>query len=273
MQIPHHRFKSFNLILCCSYKYSDTKKQVFMQTPKYLLLSISMTLCVNLSFSQTKAALTFHEQSCVKLFTEFFQHVKLRLHDPASHITITDSSGQSEENGKLNDSLRRLQRIEDTADMKYILANYIFAIDIKNDLTEAEQFKTASGEIQEFYDFCDGNNIDQVNIKPLHLCSDTYNRYIYSHCNDFQKANAFIFFNKNSPEKVLGYVLFAPAEAINFSTPKILSWKLTFSYGKYYFADIYGRLGLEDLFQGVKRPDRPVDVKKELGVYQRSQTQ
>ena len=188
-----------------------------------------------------------------------YNHLKEKQADKT--IIIIDSTGASRETEMKKDSLRLSQKEMDTSDVNFMLANYILAIDITGSLCEAEKLKIENEEISDLYVFLHSNTLDNLQIKPLRLDDHDYNKHIYNTLSDFQKENTFILFNKNSPEKLLGYILFIPGNTIKSSTPRILSWKLTYCFGRYYFTDIFRRVGTEILWEGVKGPEHLIEAK------------
>lgn len=181
--------------------------------------------------------------------------------------SLIDSSNESRETQLKNDSIE-MAKTKDTVDIKYLMAKYILAIDITGSLNNAEKLKIESEEIGELVDFFRNNKIDNLQIKPLRLDSHFYSQRVYDKLSGFQKENTFILFNKNSPGILLGYILFVPANTIKSKTPRILSWKLTYCFGHYYFTDIFRRIGTEILWEGIKGPNEPIDIRKELGNFQ-----
>lgn len=234
-------------------------KSYFMKILFFIFLS-GFILLSNFCFSQTKKTYyTSNEQSYSKLFIGLINLLKEKRSDKT--IFIIDSTGESRDTEMKNDSLRLNQKESDTTDIKYILANYIFAIDITKSLSEAEKFKIEDEEISDLYVFLHSKTLDNLQIKPLRLDDHDYNKHIYNTLSDFQKENTFILFNKNSPEKLLGYILFIPGNKIKSSTPRILSWKLTYCFGHYYFTDIFRREGTEILWEGAKGTEHLIEAK------------
>lgn len=239
-----------------------------MRSHKHFLLLIS-TLLWNMTFSQTNDRLTSNERACIDIFGKFLQHSKQRLKELSRMNVLIDSTGQNQESKIANDSVKLAQRRIDTIDVKFVLAEYILSINIKTDLSPAEQFKIASSEIYEFYDLFNNKKFENFEILPLRLSTDHYDKFIYNHLSNFQKENTFVLLEKIKSKQLIGYILFAPAKSLSSSSSRILSWKLTFCYGNYYFTDILGHLGVEYLFQGIKGPKHPIDIKKEIGILEK----
>ena len=232
-------------------------------------LFLIFILLYSKSFSQTNDKLTLNEKACVDFFGKFLQHSKRYIEESYNSDVLTDSARQPVDSQILNDSIKLVRKIRDSSEIKFVLSEFILSINIKSEISPAEQFKTASAEIYELYDFFKNSIIANFKIRPLRLSNDDQNKFIYNNLTDFQKENTFILFEKNKPKELLGYILFAPAKTINSSLPRILSWKLTFCYGHYYFTNILGHVGLEYLFQGVKGPKIPIDIKKEVDVLEK----
>lgn len=221
---------------------------------------------VNSAFSQSnEASYTINEQTYSSFFSAFLKEVKTRFFKNSA--ILMDSSNERREDQLKNDS-EKITKMKDTEDIKFLLTKYILALDITGSLNEAEKLKIESEEIGELIDFFQNNKIDNLQIKPLRMDHHFYSRQVYDKLSDFQKENTFILFNKNSPEIPLGFILFVPANTIKSTTPRILSWKLTYCFGHYYFTDIFRRIGTEILWEGINGPKEPIDIKKELGNFQ-----
>lgn len=218
-----------------------------------------------LCFSQTNnSEFTQGEKINSKFFISFLKDIEKKILNEPSHIIY--SSNESLETKLKNDSLKVRNAQTDTANIKYFLSNYIypigFPIDFMNtgsNINSTEKFKIAYAEITDLYRFVGSNGISNIEIKPLRLSSHDYDKHIYNHLSEFQKENTFILFNKKSPEKVLNYILFIPAKTIKSPTPRILSWKLTYCFGRYYFTDVFKNVGTEALWEGVKGPKYPIE--------------
>ena len=91
---------------------------------------------------------------------------------------------------------------------------------------------------------------ENLSAQQLRLRSDTS---IYNRLTNFQKENTLIFFDKRSPEKILGYVLFMPPMKNLIASPKIWSWTLMFKFGKFVFRSITGEEGYEYIFSNNNR--------------------
>lgn len=235
-----------------------------MKTRRYCFLIILM-LIGPLCFSQTNdSGYTQNEKINSEFFISFLKYIEKKLSDKP--FPIIDSSNETREIKLKNDSLRLRNAHADTADIKYLLSNYIFPIDFPvdyvntgNTISSTEKFKIAYVEITDLYTFLGNNGIINIEIKPLRLSGHDYDKYIYNRLSEFQKENTFILFNKNSPEKVLNYILFIPAKTIKSSTPRILSWKLGYSFGRFYFIDVLRNSSTEVLWEGVKGPKHPIE--------------
>ena len=89
------------------------------------------------------------------------------------------------------------------------------------------------------------NLAENISAAPVRFADD---KSVYNDLSSFQKENTLVFFDKRSPKKIIGYILFMPPVAKVISEPRIWSWTLTFQYGKYMFRSVTGEEGYEYIF-------------------------
>lgn len=199
------------------------------KTSYYILLLISsFSLSCSAQLSQHKT----NEKQSMEVFQNFISHITER---------IKNKSG-----------------LTDSAELKFILSHYLFTnsgIDTAdknninlNDLT-TDKLDVLKRELNSFYQFLQErqniNLAENIVAQQLRLRSDTS---IYSKLTDFQKENTLIFFDRRSPDKILGYLLFMPPSKNLITTPKIWSWTLMFKFGKFVFRSVTGEEGYEYMF-------------------------
>lgn len=127
--------------------------------------------------------------------------------------------------------------------------------DNRDDTNTRARKSSISSHIQNFYTFFEGRDFNNIVIKPLRICEG---KYIFNKLSQFQKTTTFAIIDKNDDQKILGYVLFIPAELIKSKRPRIMSWNLQYAFGVYYFEDFLGKKGMEFLFKGNGAPEKPI---------------
>ncbi len=159
--------------------------------------------------------------------------------------------------------IKKKSDLSDTLELKYILSRYLFTnskVDTTNqnevklnDLS-VEKIDHLKSELNSLYQFLqERENIklaENLSAQQLRLRSDTS---IYNRLTNFQKENTLVFFDKRSPEKILGYVLFMPPTNNLIASPKIWSWTLMFKFGKFVFRSVTGEEGYEYIFSNNNR--------------------
>ena len=151
--------------------------------------------------------------------------------------------------------VRNSYDINDFEHLNYILSHYLF-IDVKTDseivlnhLSE-QKLGTLRKNINSFFEFLRQVDKEKISanliVLPSRLSPD---KNIYSHFTSFQQKNSLVFFDKRSPAKTLGYILFLPVMKGISSTTKIWSWTLSFELGHYYFISATGEEGYEYMFE------------------------
>ena len=235
-----------------------------MHRYKYFLLQLLIMMSGH-TFSQGESSFNSKEKAYVNFFTGFLNHAEnfIRINS----VVLVDSSGSNSNSDKKSARGDTNEQLNDSAQTEAILSNYIFSIDVKNNLSKTESFRLAKEEIYDLCAFLNSNNFSALRIRPLRLDTSLFSKNVYNALTEFQKENTFVLFNNNYHGKLLGYILFIPGNTIKATSPRILSWKLTFSYGRYCFLDIFGRVGTEYLWEKVTKPRHPINIKDELGAY------
>lgn len=201
-----------------------------MALNKFILL-LCLISTLDSCYSQQEQHFTSEELKCMKVFNSFTNYIKNHIKEDSE---ITDSSK-----------------------LKYILLNYLF-IDKKldtdvtqlkeNELTK-EQLITLKFQLKKLYQYFQEREnkslIGNLDILPIRLSNDTF---IYKRLTAFQKENTFIFYDKRSPEKTLGYLLFVPSINNLIKEPRIWYWTLMFQFGKFIFRSATGEEGHEFIF-------------------------
>ena len=151
-------------------------------------------------------------------------------------------------------SIRNNSDINDSAYLKYILSNYLFldvksdSLDMLNNLTK-EKLGALRKTVNSLFEFLmqAENKKTAANLEaiPSRLSPD---KNIYNRFTTFQKNNTLVFFDKRTPNKTLGYILYLPVIKNISTTTKIWSWTLAFKLGQYYFISATGEEGYEYLF-------------------------
>lgn len=225
---------------------------------KYFSLLFYIFISTN-CLSQEKSQLTLKEQEDAELFKNFISHINSALIDRRNLPALTESGNMTAAQIKHLDSLKLMIQTKTVSEINDVLANYILVFN-NTGISQDEILNRAERELSDFFQFAEESTLENLEIKPLRLCKDSISRHIYNSMNDFQKENAFVMLNKKFPGSVLCYLLFIPGETIKTKTPRILSWKLGFFYGHYYYTDILGNAGSEIFWDGVKGPKYPVEL-------------
>lgn len=82
-------------------------------------------------------------------------------------------------------------------------------------------------------------------LMPIRLSTDTF---IYKRLTKFQKENTYVLYDKRTPSKTPGYILFIPPVKDRVAEGRIWSWTLEFKFGKYMFKSVTGEEGYEYIF-------------------------
>lgn len=226
----------------------------------YKYFSLLFYIFISMScFSQDKSQLTLEEKKDIELFKDFTNHIRIALNDRRNLPGLTDSGNMTAAQIKHLDSLKLMIQTKTVSEINDVLANYILVFN-NTRISQDEILNRTERELTDLYQFAEESTLENLEIKPLRLCKDSISRHIYNSMNDFQKENTFVMLNKKFPGSVLCYLLFIPGETIKTKTPRILSWKLGFFYGHYYYTDILGNAGLEMFWNGVKGPEYPVEL-------------
>lgn len=144
------------------------------------------------------------------------------------------------------------ENITDSFHLKHLLLSYLFAgtmLDSSNKNLSAkelnsEKLLSVKKQLKTFSAFIQTRK-GYINALPIRLWS---NKSVYHQLSDFQQKNTLVFFDKRSPGKILGYLLFIPPLDKVIAAPRIWSWILTFQYGKYMFHSVTGEDGYEYMF-------------------------
>lgn len=140
--------------------------------------------------------------------------------------------------------LNTKEDITDSVHLKYIVQNHLF-IDSKGELSN-EKTNILKKQLKTFYNFLHKENLaENISVIPIRFADD---KNIYKDLSTFQKENTLLYFDKRSPKKILGYILFMPPVEKVISVPRIWSWTLMYQYGKYMFRSVTGEEGYEYIF-------------------------
>jgi uncharacterized protein YcfL len=149
-----------------------------------------------------------------------------------------------------------VQKNADSTGLKYFLLNYLF-INSKLDTSDVqhvnfteiknEQRQVLGRQLKTFSDYIMNHSGLETNMeaRPARFGAD---KNIYNALTAFQKENTLVFYDKRSPEKVIGYMLFMPPVNKIIKEPRIWSWTLTYQLGKYMFRSVTGEDGYEYIF-------------------------
>lgn len=134
--------------------------------------------------------------------------------------------------------------ITDSSQLKHIKENHLF-IDTKGELPN-EKTDILKKQLKLFSTFLRKENLlENLSVIPVRFAD---NKSVYNDLSSFQKENTLVFFDRRSPKKILGYILFMPPVAKVISEPRIWSWTLMYQYGKYLFKSVTGEEGYEYIF-------------------------
>ncbi len=134
--------------------------------------------------------------------------------------------------------------ITDSSQLKHIMQNYLF-IDAKGELL-TEKTGILKKQLKTFSTFLRKENLaENLSVIPVRYAD---NKSVYNDLSSFQKENTVVFFDKRSPKKIIGYILFMPPVAKVISEPRIWSWTLMYQNGKYLFKSVTGEEGYEYIF-------------------------
>ncbi len=141
------------------------------------------------------------------------------------------------------DYIKTKTDITDSTQLKYLMQEYLF-VDAK--IPSNEKIEVLKKQVKTFNNFLQKDNLaENISAVPVRFADD---KSVYNHLSSFQKENTLVFFDKRSPKKIIGYILFMPPVAKVISEPRIWSWTLTFQYGKYMFRSVTGEEGYEYIF-------------------------
>jgi hypothetical protein len=122
--------------------------------------------------------------------------------------------------------------------LKYYLLNYLF-INAKLDTSDVqhvkfteikdEQRQVVDRQLKAFSDFMVNHTglAENMEAKPARFTPD---KNIYNALTPFQKENTLVFYDKRSPGKIIGYMLFMPPINKLIKEPRIWSWTLTYQF-------------------------------------------
>lgn len=134
--------------------------------------------------------------------------------------------------------------ITDSSQLKHIMQNYLF-IDTKGEVSN-EKTNILKKQLKTFSTFLRKENLtENLSVIPARYGDD---KFVYNDLSSFQKENTLVFFDKRSPKKILGYILFMPPVEKVISEPRIWSWTLMYQNGKYLFKSVTGEEGYEYIF-------------------------
>ncbi len=201
-----------------------------MQKAPYLFLII-LGFISSSCLSQKKDS-NDYEKNCIQVFNNFKNYM---------HSCIKEKAGPT-----------------DTTRLTYMLSHFLFTnskIDtshqIANDINALsdDEMNNLKTELNSFYRYLqerEGEGLaENLTVIPIRLSED---KFIYNNLTSFQKENTFIFYDKRSPKKILGYILFMPPMKNLITSPKIWSWTLEFKFGKFVFKSVTGEEGYEYMF-------------------------
>lgn len=201
-----------------------------MQKAPYLFLII-LGFISSSCLSQTKDY-SDYEKTCIQVFNDFTNYM---------HSCIKEKAAPT-----------------GTTRVNYVLSHYLFTnskIDtshqIANDINvlsgdKMNNLKTALNSFYRYLQEREGEGLaENLNVIPIRLSDD---KYIYNNLTSFQKENTFVFYDKRTPKKILGYILFMPPMKNLIASPKIWSWTLEFKFGKFVFKSVTGEEGKEYMF-------------------------
>lgn len=106
--------------------------------------------------------------------------------------------------------------VTDSCKLKYMLLNYLFienkldtaALQLEDNEITNEQLLVLKSQMRKFFRYFQEREneslIENPGILPIRLSSDTF---VYNRLITFQKENTYIFFDKRSSEKTLGYII------------------------------------------------------------------
>lgn len=141
------------------------------------------------------------------------------------------------------DYIKTKTDITDSTQLKYLMEDYLF-VDAK--IPSNEKIEVLKKQVKTFYNFLKKENLaENISAVPVRFADD---KSVYNDLSSFQKENTLVFFDKRSPKKIIGYMLFMPRVAKVISEPRIWSWTLLYQYGKYMFKSVTGEEGYEYIF-------------------------
>ena len=207
----------------------NIKLTTMQKAPYFFLLILSF---ISSSCLSQKKDYSDYEKNCIRVFNDFTNYM---------HACIKEKEGPT-----------------DSARLNYILSHFLFTnskIDtshqIANDLNALsnDKMNNLKTELNSFYRYLQEREhedlADNLTIIPIRLGDD---KYIYNNLKSFQKENTFIFYDKRSADKILGYILFMPPMKNLITSAKIWSWTLEFKFGKFVFKSVTGEEGKEYMY-------------------------
>jgi len=147
----------------------------------------------------------------------------------------------------------------DTSALNQVAGNFLFyfSLDSIHNKFRGNPMSLVHAELFNLSQFFAYHQYQDIVATPLALMKD---KSVYPRMSDFQKQNALAITDKKKPDEVILFMLLIPGEYIKSEKPRILSWKLGFSYGIIFFEDLVGNQGMEAFFEGVKSPKHPVKL-------------
>ena len=160
---------------------------------------------------------------------------------------------------RFKDDLKKLAKagFDDTTVIDEIWRKYImfFSTDSIRGDKKAELVKRGRGEIVNLARFLEERGFDKMVARPLKALPA---KSVSERMSAFQRDYSLVVVPANKPEEVLLYILLLPASISRTPEPKILSWKLGFVYGVYFYEDLVGNEGMEAIFEGIGAPKHPL---------------
>ncbi|MBE7169656.1 MAG: hypothetical protein INR73_03655 [Williamsia sp.] len=208
-----------------------------------LALTSCLLLISTIGHSQNQISFNEKEKEILKLFNNFKEYLIL--------------------------SIDKDIEVSDTSQIKHVLLNYILP-ESSLDTNNRSHFKESEissrklslfiSEFKKFHQYFfeqkDRSLAEHLSILPIRLSP---NKCIYKEMTLFQQQYTFVYYDNRFPEKILGYILFAPKFKNITSGPRIWSWTLQFDAGHWAFRSPMGTVGMEYFISdGSKGPEQPI---------------
>src|SRR5687767_1423324 len=169
---------------------------------------------------QDTAALNFYHRQCDTVFRDFIAAARtIALRHQYNHTPI------------------------DSADIGLLMRNHWIYFDVNREIPINQHFDLVSRGIQQFCEFFS----QDTSALKMRLLDSEKDKMIYQSFDDFTRHQSFAV-TKANEETPLFYLLILNGPLVNQTTPKIISWKVVYVYGRFLFENVLNQPSTYQLF-------------------------